>query len=278
MGFLDVRKRFKLTWLAMLAVLPILLAACGDGVSDEEFAAVQGDLQAAQAQAQTAQARVAELQQRLDRGAAITEVVDAIFAGFGPPPEAILEFSALIQASGDPTLLAGYAEIVDAILASGGPPPQEALSQAAAKVQASGNAQVVEKFQEFLEAVARGEGGAAFVELAALIQASGDPALQAAFVEFNEASPEGEPPFELFEEFEGLIRASGNEEILEAWEQLGEPSLEFLEEVGAKLTAVEDPSLDALWETAVQSEGEEFDSFYDGLFDALKETVTQEPN
>jgi hypothetical protein len=32
-----------------LAALPILMVACGAGVSEEEFQAVQGDLQAAQA-------------------------------------------------------------------------------------------------------------------------------------------------------------------------------------------------------------------------------------
>ena len=52
--------------------LPILLAACGGGVSQEEFDAVQGDLQAAQArvqsletQLQSEQAQAAGLQQRL---------------------------------------------------------------------------------------------------------------------------------------------------------------------------------------------------------------------
>ena len=184
MRLLYGRIRAKLTWLATLLALPILLTACGNGVSQEEFDAVQGDLQAAQAQA-------AVLQQRLDRGAAIQEVSDIIFSspeeGGGPPAENILEFTAVIQASGDPALQAKWVEIVDSVLASSGPPLQEAVSQGAAVVQASGNVQVAEKWEEF-RAAAAGEGGAAFLELYTLIQASGDPALQALVVGAVEAS------------------------------------------------------------------------------------------
>ena len=255
MRLLYRRIRSRLTWLAILLALPILLAACGSGVSQEEFDAVQGDLQATQAQVQsletqvqTEQAQAAALQQRLDRGAAIQEVLDTLISSFededgGPSAEDILEFSAVIQASGTPELQAKWVGIVDFVLASVGPPPQEALSQAAAVVQASGNVQVAEKWEEFLAAAAGGEGGAVFLELGALIQASGDPALQAWLVGVVEATlVQGEPSDELFGEFIALVEASGNVEVQEAFQNLGGPPPELLEEVGAKLQALGDPN------------------------------------
>ena len=72
---------------------------------------------------------------------------------------AILELSALVQASGNLELQAKFVEIIDSALAEAFPLPQEALSQVAAVIQASGNLQVADKFQEFLAAAERGEGG-----------------------------------------------------------------------------------------------------------------------
>ena len=42
--------RSQLTWLAAIAATSILLAACGERVSKEEFEAVRRDLQAARSQ------------------------------------------------------------------------------------------------------------------------------------------------------------------------------------------------------------------------------------
>ena len=269
------RIRSKLTWLARLLALPVVLAACGGGVSQEEFDAVQGDLQAAQAQA-------AALQQRLDRGVAILGVLDILASSFedededgGPSAEEILEFSAVIRASGTPELQAKFSEIIDSVLASAGPIPQEALSQVAAVVQASGNVQVAEKSQEFLAAAARGEGGAAFLELDALIQASGDPSLQGLLLEIVEATlVKGEPPDELVGEFSALVQASGNVEIQEAFGRLGGPPPKLREEIGAKLEALGDPKLETLFEAASQSPSSEtFDAFWEGLLDGLRETL-----
>ena len=88
------KKGTGLTWLALLAALPILLVACGDGVSDAELAAVQQDLQAQQVRVEGLEAEVQGLQQRLTQGAALVAVLDTIFARFGedeaPSEEAIL--------------------------------------------------------------------------------------------------------------------------------------------------------------------------------------------
>ncbi len=267
------RMRAKLTWLATLLALPILLTACGSGVSQEEFDSVQGDLQAAQAQA-------AALQQRLDRGADIGEVLDILTSSFeeeggGPSAEDILGLTAVIQASGAPALQANWVEIIDSVLASAGPPPQEALSQTAAAVQASGNVQAAEKWEEFLAATARGEGGAVFLELGALIQASADPALQAWLVGAVEATlVQGEPSDQLSGELYALVQALGNVEIQEAFQKLSGPPPELLEEVGAKLQALGDPNLQALFEATSQSpSGETFGAFFEGLADGLRETL-----
>ena len=53
---------FKLDRLLVLAALPILLAGCGGGVSEEEFEAVQRDLQSARSQVQSLEAQTQELQ------------------------------------------------------------------------------------------------------------------------------------------------------------------------------------------------------------------------
>ena len=56
------RRLLKLTWLLVLAAVPVLLAGCGEGVSKEEFEAVQTDLQAARSQVQSLEAEKRELQ------------------------------------------------------------------------------------------------------------------------------------------------------------------------------------------------------------------------
>ena len=256
----------KSTWLATLLALPILLAACGGGVSQEEFDA--------------AQAQAAALQQRLDRGAAIQVVLDILLGSFGdedgaPSAEDFLEFSAVIQASGTPELQAKWLEIIDSVLASAGPIPQEVVSQVADAVEASGNAQVAEKWQEFLAVAATGEGGAAFLELGALTQASGDPALQGLLLEIIEATlAKGEPPGELFGEFNASVLASANVELRDAFGRFSGPPPELLEEIGAKLQALEDPNLDALFEAVSQSPSPEtFDAFFEGLLAGLRETL-----
>ena len=54
-----------LAWSPALAALPILMVACGGGVSEEELQAVQGDLQAAQAQVQTLEAEKSDLETKV---------------------------------------------------------------------------------------------------------------------------------------------------------------------------------------------------------------------
>ena len=157
------------------------------------------------------QARAQALQQRLDRAAAITGVLDTLTSSFeeGPSAEGILQVGILVQASGDPQLLAKWIEIGESVGAE--PPSEEALTAIGAAVQASGSPQLAEKWQEVLAAVEKGEGAAESLEFAALAQTSGDAALQAALLEFLEAvSGVGEPPWELLREFEALVEASGN--------------------------------------------------------------------
>lgn len=273
----------KLTWLATLLALPILLAACGGGVIQEKFDTVQGDLETVQSRVQSLEAQATGLQQRLDRAAAILGVLDALVSSSedeaeGPSAEDFLEFSAVVQASGTPELQAKWVEIIDSLLANASPIPQEALSPLAAVVQGSGNVQVAEMWQEFL--AAGGEGGAAFLELAALIQVSGDPALQGLVLEIVGATLiKGEPPPGLFVEFSALVLASGNLEIQEAFGRLGGTSPEglppeLLEEIRAKLQALGDPKLEALFEAVSESPGgETLDAFFNGLLNGLRETL-----
>ena len=294
-----------MSWLKWSFVLMIsvavasALAACGGGVSEEELEAVERDLQSQRARVQELEAverdlqsqramvqeleaEVAGLQQRLNQGAAIFQVLDTIFAGLeegegadGPSAEAFQKFTSLVQASGDPALQAKWAEIIDSLLANAGPPPPEVMAEIMAVVQASGNVQLGEKLEEFLAAVERGEGGAAFLELDAAVHASEDPALEAMVIgTFGVIFEQGEPPGELIGELIALAEASGNKEIQQAFFALGGSPTEFFEEIGAKVKAVGDPSLDSLFETVSGSAGAEgFDALFEGLFAAMNSTL-----
>ena len=58
--------RSPFTWLAAIAATSILLAACGDRVSTDEFEAVQGDLQVARSQVKSLETEKQGLQTRLE--------------------------------------------------------------------------------------------------------------------------------------------------------------------------------------------------------------------
>ena len=267
MRLLEIGKRLKLIWLGFLVPVLILLSACGGGVSQEEFDAEQARAQELEVQAQA-------LQQRLNRAAAVTEVLDTLTARFeeGASAEGILQVTGLVQASGDPQLLVKWQEIGASVQT--GPPPQEAFSAMGAAVQESGIQEVVEKWQEVVAAVEKGGGAAESLEFAALVRDSGDPVLQAALAEFFVAAPrEGNPPRALLAEFEALVEASGNTQIQEAFNRLGEPPPEVIEEVRAKLKALGDPSLEALFEAAYESGGEEFDAFFQAMLAAQREAL-----
>ena len=122
--------------------------------------------------------------------------------------------------------------------------------------------------------LAGGPSPEAIQQLTALVHASGDSKLYAKWEEIGESVSGGEdPPWELFREFEALVEASGNGQISEALERLGEPPPEVIEEVRAKLKTIGDPSLEALFEAAYASAGEELDAFLQGMFAALSETL-----
>ena len=163
--------------LTLMVGFSLVLAVCG-GVSDEELAAVQQELQTEQARVQELESEVIGLQQRLTQGAAISQVFGTVIGGFEeageagwPSAEAIRNFSSLIQASGDPALQNKWVEILDSVLAGTGPPPPEAVAGIMAVVQASGNAELGDKLRELLIAMESGEGGAAFLELDAAVRA-----------------------------------------------------------------------------------------------------------
>ena len=260
MRLLGIGKRFRLIWLVVLVSFLIALSSCGNGVSQDEFDAEQ--------------ARAQALQQRLDRAAAITEVLDTLTNSFeeGPSGQAILQISALIQASGDTQLQAKWEEIGESVGAE--PPSEEALNAIGAAVQASGSQQLTEKWQEVVAALERDEGAAEILEFAELVTASGDTALQTALVESFEAGRgRGNPPWQLFREFQALVETSGDAQIEEAVNRLGEPSPEVIEDVRVKLKTIGDPSLEALFEASYESLGEEFGAFLQAMSAALSETL-----
>ena len=58
-------KRHAIAWFALLTALHSVLASCSGGVSQEEFDAVEADLQATQRQAQSLEAEKKQLQTRM---------------------------------------------------------------------------------------------------------------------------------------------------------------------------------------------------------------------
>jgi len=65
MRLLHSGNRSRLIWAVFLMSLPILLIACGSGISEEDLAAVTANLQKAQSETQAAQTRIQELEQQL---------------------------------------------------------------------------------------------------------------------------------------------------------------------------------------------------------------------
>ena len=68
MRHLHTGYRSKMIWVVFLMSLPILLIACGSGISEEQLAAVTANLQTAQSNAQAAQTQIQDLEKQLAPG------------------------------------------------------------------------------------------------------------------------------------------------------------------------------------------------------------------
>ncbi len=64
MRLLHSGNRSQLIWVVFLMSLPILLIACGSGISEEDLAAVTANLQKAQSEVQAAQTQIQELEKQ----------------------------------------------------------------------------------------------------------------------------------------------------------------------------------------------------------------------
>jgi hypothetical protein len=172
-------------------------------------------------------------------------------------------------------LQAKWVEIIESVQASSDPALRGAFIGMADVIEALREPRLSAKWGEIMVAAALGnEGGTLFLEFAALVQTSGVPALQAELAEFFEAVTEGKQPSrQLLAEFAVLAEASGNAPIEEAFNRLGRPSPELIEEVRLKLKTIGDPSLEALFEAAYQSTGREFEAFSQAMLAVLRETL-----
>ena len=68
MKLIPYPKRHAIAWFALLTALHSILASCSGGVSQEEFDAVEADLQATQRQVQSLEAETKQLQTRVTEG------------------------------------------------------------------------------------------------------------------------------------------------------------------------------------------------------------------
>ena len=244
------------------------------------------DLQGQVQQGATAQAQLADEQAQLGVAAAIMEVLDAFEEG--PDGEGadealtieyITEFVALIEASGDEQLLGAFVALIDSALASADPPSQDAVHDVTATIVAAGDPQLEKEWQEFVAALDAGHPGSEFLDLAAAVLASDDPVVKGALGGFFEhALEEGEPSEEVVFEFFPLLQAPGNEEVAQAFFALGGgPPEEFFEDIGEKIGAIGDPTLDALFEAAQGSPGPRaFEALFEGLAAVLREAIPPE--
>ena len=96
--------------MVLLVPLLILLSACGNGVSHEEFDAEQARVQGQEVQVQA-------LQQRLDKAATITEVLDTLTSSFeeGPSGDSILQVTALLHTASESELHDKWHELADSL-------------------------------------------------------------------------------------------------------------------------------------------------------------------
>ena len=217
-----------------ILILSVLTAACSGGASEEELVAVQDDLQ--------------QLENRLSRVNLIAVALD-MFTNppeglVDPDPQLIQEITSLVETSQDIALQDKWTEIAGAVFSSGGPPPLDLLGELSVAIQASGNQDVQEKFQEFTTSALRGQGAGPALELATLIQVSGDITVQEKMQQFVRALVEdAEIPGGLFEEFAAL--ASGNEEIQQRIQALASLPSDFVQDFETTVTAIGNPVLDA---------------------------------
>jgi len=231
-----------------ILMLSVVMAACSGGVSEEELLAVQNDLQQLESEVTSLRVEVNELEDRLSQVTLIAVALD-MFTNppeglVEPDPQLIQEITALVETSQDLALQDKWTEIARAVFSSAGPPPLDLLGELSVAIQASGNEDVQEKFQEFTTAALRGQGAGPALELATLIQVSGDITVQEKMQQFVRVLVQDAViPGELIEEFAAL--ASENEEIQQRVQELAALPADFVEDFETTVTAIGNPVLDA---------------------------------
>ena len=221
-----------------ILILSVVAAACGGGDGSQEL----------ELEVTSLRAEVNELENRLSRANLITAALD-IFTNppeglVEPDPQLIQEITALVETSQDLALQDKWTEIAAAVFSSAGPPPLDLLGELSVAIQASGNQDVQEKFQQFTMAALRGQGAGPALELATLIQVSGDITMQEKMRQFVGALvQDAEIPGALLEEFAAL--ASENEEIQQRVQELAALPSDFVQDFESTVTAIGNPVLDA---------------------------------
>ncbi len=247
----------------------------------ETLSELFGQMQLLEARAQqveVAQTQASALQKRLDRGAAILEVLDTINNSFEETPPTVRDFLGVVDAiqdSGSDELKESWLKITDSVFASANPNLLKALSDGGSVFRASENLQAREKWMEFEAGMESGEGGATFWELRSSVREHRDPGLGEAFAQILEAAvKEGEPSDELSETFYGLVESSGNADVQQAVRETWGSQSQLYTQLHTKIQAIGDPSLDALYEAARKSRNEEgYESFWHGLLTELRESL-----
>lgn len=247
----------------------------------ETLSELSGQMQLLEARAQqveVAQTQASALQKRLDRGAAILEVLDIISNNFDDTPPTTRDFLGVvdaIQASESDVLQDTWLKITDSVFAGANPNLLSALNDVGSVFRASENLQAGDKWREFEAAVESGKSGATFWELRSSVREYRDPSLAEAFSQVLETMlKEGEPSDELSETFYGLVESSGNADVQQAVHELWGSQFEVYRQLRTKVQAIGDPTLDALYEAARQSQSEEgYESFWHGLQTELRESL-----
>lgn len=239
--------------LALIALLLVSLTACSSGVSQEEFDAVNAQLENVNTQLETERARTAELESqvreagelenRLKRAAHLEAARGLLAGGWGFSGSQVLAFLAAVQDSGDPELKEGMGDLLQGFISNIESLPPDLIGQTLAAVQGAGDLNVADSVQALLFAVAQGGGGPELLAVAQAVHAAdSDPLDQVISSILSEVLGQ-QGAAELAQSISDLASTSTDPAVQQTLQDLSEPSGDFIQQVQEHLDAAGIPEL-----------------------------------
>ncbi len=267
------------THILALLIIPLLLAglaACDSGVPQQELDAVNIQLQDEKAKTADLESRlkqVEDLEARLERAAHLEAARGLLADGWELPGPEVLAFLAAAQASDDPELKAGLAELLQGFISSLESLPPQLLGEALAAVQGAGDLDVADAVQALLFAVAQGGGGPELLEVARAAHAANSEPLEQAISGILAEVLGEQGATDLVQSIGELASASTDAAVQQSLQQLREPPEDFLQQVEKHLDAAGVPSLQDGFQQAYITPGGDPKAFYDSVVEQLRQVL-----